>query len=217
LLLNNLIVDAAFRKMFCAKLGVSRETLDRLSVYGELLIKWQTTINLVSNSTIDDMWRRHFLDSAQIFSLLPSDAKNTLDIGSGAGFPGLVLALMGAKNVTLVESDTRKCMFLKEVLRETNSVANIENCRIEDFTEASFDVITARALAPLDKLLVYAQPYFCPGTIGVFPKGRRFDLELTSAKERWRLKYSLVPSVTDTSGAIIVVEEVSGGPTKKIL
>ena len=163
------------------------------------------------------MWCRHFLDSAQIFSLLPPETKNILDIGSGAGFPGLILALMGAKNVTLVESDTRKCMFLQEVLRETNSVANIENCRIEGFTKSSFDVVTARALAPLDKLLVYVQPYFWPGTLGIFPKGRQYGSELSSAKKRWQLKYSLVPSVTDTSGAIIVVEEIIGGPTKNNL
>ena len=196
---------------------VSHETLDRFSVYGKLLIKWQSAINLVSNNTIDNMWQRHFLDSAQIFSLLPPRTKNILDIGSGAGFPGLVLAIMGAKNVTLVESDTRKCMFLKEVLRETTSVANIENCRIEDFTKSSFDVVMARALAPLDKLLVYAQPYFSSGTVGIFPKGRRFELELASAKKQWQLKYSLAPSLTDTSGAIIVVKEMLGGPTKKLI
>jgi 16S rRNA (guanine527-N7)-methyltransferase len=203
--------------MLQSRLGVSRETLDRFSVYGELLIKWQSAINLVSSGTIDDMWRRHFLDSAQIFSLLPPETKNILDIGSGAGFPGLVLALMGAKNVTLVESDTRKCMFLKEVLRETNSIANIENRRIEGFTESNFDVVTARALAPLDKLLVYVQPYFRLGTVGFFPKGRQFGSELASAKKHWQLKYSLVPSVTDAAGVIIVVEELFGGPVKKIL
>jgi 16S rRNA (guanine527-N7)-methyltransferase len=210
-------VDETSKEMLRSTLGVSRETLDRFSIYGELLIKWQSAINLVSDKTISDMWRRHFLDSAQLFSLLPPGTKNVLDIGSGAGFPGLVLALMGVKNLTLVESDTRKCMFLQEVLRETNSVANIENCRIEGFTKSSFDVVTARALAPLDKLLVYAQPYFWPGTIGVFPKGRRYGSELASAKQHWQLKYSLVPSVTDASGAIIVVEEMFGGPTKKTL
>jgi 16S rRNA (guanine527-N7)-methyltransferase len=203
--------------MLQSTLGVSRETLSRLSVYGELLIKWQSSINLVANSTIDDMWHRHFLDSAQIFSLLPPETKNILDIGSGAGFPGLVLAIMGAKNVTLVESDTRKCMFLKEVLRETNSAANIENCRVEDLTRSSFDVVTARALAPLDKLLVYAQPYFRSGTVGFFPKGRKFASELARTKKHWKFKYTLVPSVTDTSGTIIVVEEILGRPTKKTL
>ena len=210
-------MDSVSRGVLGSRLGVSRETLDRFSVYGELLIKWQSAINLVSSNTIGDLWHRHFLDSAQIFSLLPPETKNILDIGSGAGFPGLVLALMGAKNVTLVESDTRKCMFLKEVLRETNSIANIENCRIESFTKSNFDVVTARALAPLDKLLVYAQPFFRAGTVGFFPKGRQFGSELASAKKHWQLKYSLVPSVTDTSGAIIVVEEMLGGPIKKTL
>jgi 16S rRNA (guanine527-N7)-methyltransferase len=210
-------MDEISSRLLQSTLGVSRETLDRFSIYGKLLIKWQAKINLVSNNTIDDMWRRHFLDSAQLFSLLPSESKNILDIGSGGGFPGLVLALMGKKNVTLVESDTRKCMFLREVLRETNSVANIENYRIEDFKKSSFDVVTARALAPLDRLLIYAQPFFWPGSIGVFPKGRQFSSELASAKKHWQLKYSLVPSVTDTCGAIIIVEEMFGGPTKKTL
>ena len=212
---SNRSVDETTSRLLRSTLGVSRETLDRFAIYGKLLIKWQSAINLVSNNTIDDMWRRHFLDSAQLFSLLPPESKNILDIGSGAGFPGLVLALMGVKDVTLVESDTRKCMFLKEVLRETHSVANIENYRIEDFKKSSFDVVTARALAPLDRLLIYAKPYFWPGTIGIFPKGRQFNSELASAKKRWQLKYSLVPSVTDASGAIIVVEEMFGGPTKK--
>ena len=110
-----MIIEQKSKEILLTHLDVSRETLELFVSYGELLLKWQSKINLVSDKTLDDMWRRHFLDSAQLFGLLPGNNPSILDVGSGAGFPGLVLVLMGARNVTLIESDTKKCMFLREV------------------------------------------------------------------------------------------------------
>ena len=202
-------IEPLIKEILKSQLNVSRETLDLFSLYAETLAKWQAKINLISGKTINDLWERHFLDSAQLYSLLPSGTKSILDIGSGAGFPGMVLALMGVKNVTLVESDLKKCLFLSEVLRQTGKHANIINCRIEEFDGGYFDIITARALAPMDKLLSYINPHFGPTTRGVFLKGERLDRELTKAKKQWKLKYKTFPSITDDGGSIIIVEKIS--------
>ena len=204
-------MDESTQEIFTSQLNVSRETLDIFSVYGETLAKWQSKINLISGKTLDNVWRRHFLDCAQLHNLLPSGTKNILDIGSGAGFPGLVLAVMGVKNVTLVEADSKKCLFVSEVVRRTGRHANIVNCRIEEFDGGYFDVITARALAPMDKLLPYINPHFGPKTKGIFLKGQQVDRELTKAKKQWKLDYKTVQSITNDSGSIIVVEKISSG------
>ena len=204
-------MDESTQEIFTSQLNVSRETLDIFLVYGETLAKWQSKINLISGKTLDNVWRRHFLDCAQLHNFLPSGTKNILDIGSGAGFPGLVLAVMGVKNVTLVEADSKKCLFLSEVVRRTGRHANIVNCRIEEFDGGHFDVITARALAPMDKLLPYINPHFGPKTKGIFLKGQQVDRELTKAKKQWKLKYKTIPSITSDGGSIIIVEKISSG------
>ena len=204
-------MDESTQEIFTSQLNVSRETLDIFSVYGETLAKWQSKINLISGKTLDNVWRRHFLDCAQLHNLLPSGTKSILDIGSGAGFPGLVLAVMGVKNVTLVEADSKKCLFLSEVVRRTGRHVNIVNCRIEEFDGGHFDVITARALAPMDKLLPYINPHFGPKTKGIFLKGQQVDRELTKAKKQWKLKYKTIPSITSDGGSIIIVEKISSG------
>jgi 16S rRNA (guanine527-N7)-methyltransferase len=204
-------MDESTQEIFTSQLNVSRETLDIFSVYGETLAKWQSKINLISGKTLDNVWRRHFLDCAQLHNLLPSGTKNILDIGSGAGFPGLVLAVMGVKNVTLVEADSKKCLFLSEVVRRTGRHANIVNCRIEEFDGGHFDVITARALAPMDKLLALHKSTLRPKTKGIFLKGERVDRELTKAKKQWKLKYKTIPSITSDGGSIIIVEKISSG------
>jgi len=204
-------MDEPTEEIFTSQLNVSRETLDIFSVYGETLAKWQSKINLISGKTIDNVWRRHFLDCAQLHNLLPRETKSILDVGSGAGFPGLVLAVMGAKNVTLVEADLKKCQFLSEVVRRTGKHANIVNCRIEEFDGGYFDVITARALAPMDKLLSYIIPHFGPATKGMFLKGEQVERELTKAKKQWKLKYKTIPSITSDGGSIIIVEKISSG------
>ena len=204
-------IDETTEEIFVSQLNVSRETLDLFLLYAEILAKWQAKINLISGNTIDNVWSRHFLDSAQLYDLVPRGAKTVLDIGSGAGFPGMVLAVMGVKNVTLVEADSRKCLFLSEVLRQTGTHANIVNCRIEEFDGGCYDIITARALAPMDKLLTYINPHFGPSTKGIFLKGEQVDRELTKAKKQWKLEYKTVPSITNDSGSIIVVEKISSG------
>ena len=205
-------MDETTKETFISQLNVSRETLDLFLHYAEILAKWQAKINLISGNTVDNVWSRHFLDSAQLYDLVPRGAKTLLDIGSGAGFPGMVLAVMGVKNVTLVEADSRKCLFLSEVLRQTGTHANIVNCRIEEFDGGYYDIITARALAPMDKLLTYINPHFGPGTKGIFLKGKQVGCELTKAKKQWKLEYKAVPSITNDRGSIIVVEKIASGP-----
>ena len=193
--------------------GVSRETLDRLSVYETLLKQWQKTINLVAPSTLDQIWWRHFADSAQLVALAPPGAKHWADLGAGAGFPGVVLALLlaerGGAHVMLVESDTRKAAFLAEVARKTGVPVDIYARRIEnDATQAkvgAVDVITARALAPMPRLLALAAPYYSEHTVGLFLKGREAQLEIDEARRNWDFSAEQFPSLTDNDGRITVI------------
>jgi 16S rRNA (guanine527-N7)-methyltransferase len=200
-------------KDFAGRFAVSRETLDRLETYASLLEQWQRTINLVAPSTLSAVWVRHFADSAQLLALAPAGAKHWLDLGSGAGFPGLVLAILLAERgegyVTLIESDTRKAAFLAEVARRTGVAVDILCKRIEkSATQAKLppiDVITARALAPLPRLLDLAAPYFSQATVGLFAKGREAQAEIEAAQAQWDFTFELHPSMTDSEGRIIVV------------
>lgn len=198
---------------FAAHFAVSRETLARLQTYEALLRQWQKTINLVAPSTLPDVWGRHFADSAQLAALAPPEARTWLDLGSGAGFPGLVLAIVlaerGEAKVTLIESDSRKAAFLREVARQTGTAVDILCERIEKVaTQAKlqpFDVITARALAPLPRLLDLAAPCFSPKSVGLFPKGREAQAEVEAAQRAWGFTARLQPSLTDADGRIVVV------------
>lgn len=183
--------------------SVSRETLARLKVYLGLLERWQKRINLVGNRSLADPWRRHFLDSAQLFPLLPKDTRSLVDLGSGAGFPGLVLGVLGVPEVHLVESDGRKCAFLREVARETGVSATIHIGRIEDLSPWPADVVTARALAPLDSLLSLALPFLDLGAAGLFLKGKSVFEELTEAKKSWKMAIKQFPSQSDPDGVIL--------------
>lgn len=183
--------------------GVSRETLDRLRLYGELLVKWQKTINLVGPSTLPDLWRRHFLDSAQLFPLLPDSARVLVDFGSGAGFPGLVLAILGVPEVHLIESDQRKCAFLREVARQTDAPVTVHAKRIEAVVPFAADVITSRALASLAQLLDLARPFLTPQTLCLFPKGQNVEAELTEAHKIWNMQVTRVPSRSDADATIL--------------
>lgn len=204
---------------FARAFNVSRETIDKLSIYEALLRQWQKTINLVAPSTLDHIWSRHFADSAQLLALAPPDAKRWLDLGSGAGFPGLVLAIMlagrdGAR-MTLVESDTRKAAFLAEVARRTGASVDIRPDRIEKVATqtklGAVDVITARALAPLPRLLDLAAPAFSPQTLGLFLKGREAEAEVDAARGRWAFESTLQPSLSDAGGRIVVVRALQAG------
>jgi 16S rRNA (guanine527-N7)-methyltransferase len=187
---------------------VSRETLARLETYATLLHKWQKAINLVSRDSLADLWRRHMLDSAQLFPLLPQTARILIDLGSGAGFPALVLAALGVPEVHLIESDARKCAFLREAARELGVAVQIHNCRAEEMPVMAADVVTARALAPLSELLDLAERFVAPHTICLFLKGKGVDEELTRAGERWNMTLTRQSSASDPSGTILRLEHV---------
>lgn len=193
---------------FQAQTAVSRETVDRLTAYADLLRKWQPKINLVGPSTMDDLWRRHFLDSAQLWPLLPAETKTLIDFGSGAGFPGLVLAVMGVPEVHLVESDQRKCAFMREAARATGVSVTIHNKRIEAIAPFPVDVVSSRALAALPQLLEFAAPFLAPHTTCLFPKGQNVEAELTHLNKIWTLRVDRQPSLTDADATILRLSEV---------
>ncbi len=197
--------------------GVSRETVDRLVVYEGLLRQWQNAVNLVAPSTLGEVWHRHFADSAQLVALVPPTAKSLVDLGSGGGFPGLVLAIMLADRpgfrVRLIESGQRKAAFLAEVSRRVGVPVDILSTRIEsDETHASVgraDVVTARALARLDRLLGLAAPLFGPETVGLFLKGREAADEIGEARDAWQFDAELVASVTEATGSVVVIRRLA--------
>jgi 16S rRNA (guanine527-N7)-methyltransferase len=199
---------------FRAAFGISRETLDRLTTYAQILRKWQATINLVAPSTLDDIWHRHFADSAQLWQFRPSDARVWLDIGSGAGFPGLVLAILGAETGAthhiLIESDARKAAFLRETARATGITVDILGMRIENpETRAkvkTVDCLTARALAPLPRLLEMSAPYFASATLGLFLKGKDAAAEVEQAALEWQFDCELKPSMTDADARVVLLK-----------
>ncbi len=217
---------------FAAAFGVSRETVARLETYETLLRQWQKAVNLVAARTLEAVWQRHFADSAQLVALAPA-ARSWVDLGSGAGFPGLVVAILLAegtparaptpspcpgepdgatpvpRGVTLIESDTRKAAFLGAVARETGIVVDILSTRIETCATQSRvappDVVTARALAPLDKLLSLAAPFLRSRTVGLFPKGREAAKEVEAARQTWTFTSELIPSSTEAEAHIVRV------------
>lgn len=194
---------------FAAKTGVSRETLARLKAYADLLGDWNARHNLVAKSTLPDLWHRHMWDSAQLAPLIPETARTLADLGSGAGFPGLVLAAMRSDlAVTLHEATTKKCAFLQAAADRMGITVTIANARIEDRPPQPFDVVTARALAPLPQLLEYAHSFVRPNSVCLFLKGQNVAAELTEATKYWNMKASQVPSQTDPSGAIVTVREL---------
>lgn len=187
---------------------VSRETMELLETYHHMLVRWQRTINLVAPSTLPAAWTRHFVDSAQLFDLAPSDARLWLDLGSGGGFPGLVVAAMAKDarpnlRVTLVESDIRKCGFMREVARALNVQATILPQRISDIPKQSADVVTARALAGLSSLIDHAKPHISVNTCLLFPKGESYQSELEAMPPHWQTRVETFQSVTDPAATIL--------------
>jgi len=186
--------------------SVSRETLGRLETMIETLLHWQKAINLVGRATLDDVWTRHILDSAQLIPLIPKGAKSLADLGSGAGFPGLVLAaLRPALDVTLIESDARKSAYLGEAARRMAlpKQPRIVVSRIEAAAPAQADVMTARALAPLGQLLAWADRHRSNHAICLFHKGKGWQAELTEAMKDWEIECTPQPSVTDRDAVIL--------------
>ncbi len=202
-------------EIFREKINVSRETLAHLKLYVEILQRWQSKINLVSQDSLDALWTRHMLDSAQLIDHIPAETKIITDLGSGAGFPGLVIAIITGVETHLVESDSRKSAFLREVIRQTEAPVEIHNGRAEDIAPWRSDIITARALAPLPKLLAYAAP-FLRSTSGseppddsskcLFLKGAAWRDELTEAQKSWHIQCQDVVSITDPTGRILIIK-----------
>lgn len=196
-------------QQFQSRFGVSRETLAKLEVYAAHLHKWNPAINLVSKSTLEDLWSRHLADSAQVFSLIPEGTKVLVDLGSGAGFPGLVLAILGVPEVHLVESDVRKAAFLREVARVTGAPATVHPVRIEVADTPPADIVSARALAELTLLLPWAHGMLKPGGTCLFPKGRTAEDELTAVKDSWNMRVERFPSQTDPAGTILRISDLA--------
>lgn len=203
----------ADRDHFQSKVDVSRETLVRLDQYAALLRKWNPAINLVAPSTLTDLWGRHFLDSAQIITLSPENAKTWVDLGSGGGFPGMVIAILAAElhpelRVACIESDLRKATFLRTVARETGLEVQVISDRIEAVAQQRADVVSARALAPLTKLLGLAGRHLGPGGSALFLKGAGYRHEIEEALENWTFEVDTVPSTTDSEAAILRIGEI---------
>ena len=193
------------------QLELSQPVVKRLDRYVEMLEEEQAKMNLIGASTLPVVWTRHILDSAQLFCLLDSSDKTVLDLGSGAGFPALVLAAMDTEKKRmfhLVESDGKKCAFLKKVVEACELQAVIHNERIEQMEKFGADVITARALAPLDKLIKYAFPFFKKGTRCLFMKGAKAQEELTAALKKYQARIEKIPSVSSDEGTILLMSEV---------
>lgn len=191
---------------------VSRETEERLAILVAELERWQKAKNLVSNATLDEVWTRHIADSLQLFDLAP-EARRWLDLGSGGGFPGLVLGIRLAEtggHIDLVESNARKCAFLRHAARLTGAPVTVHNARIEAVMPqflGKVEAVTARALAPLPLLLDWCKDLLRTGVIGVFPKGQYLDAELTEASKYWKIQASTFPSVTDSAARILVIRD----------
>lgn len=194
-------------------LDVSRETKDKLELLERELRRWQAIKNLVGPATLDHIWDRHIVDSLQLLNLAP-EAKLWLDLGSGAGFPGLVLAIAGAERglkVHLVESNSRKCAFLRHIARLTGVSATVHEARLESVIPnfiGKADVVSARALASLTMLLDWTEPLLKAGTIGLFPKGRDAEIELTEARKKWTFKADILPSRTDSDARILRITSI---------
>ncbi len=200
---------------FCSHVFVSRETYEKLCVFHKTLIKWQNSINLISKSTIKNIWERHFLDSAQLYKFVKDIEGNIMDFGSGAGFPGIVLAIMGKKNIHLVESDYKKCVFLKEIAMLTETDITIHNCRIEDLSFINVDLITCRALASLSKLIDYVEGFIDKALAEkqklpklLFLKGKSYHSEVLELGNNNKIIFEEYPSITDKHGTILYIKKI---------
>lgn len=192
--------------------NVSRETLERLKLYVALLENWNSRHNLVSAASLHEVWRRHIWDSAQLFDLVPTNAESLVDLGSGAGFPGLILSTLfrdrpGFRTV-LFEATRKKTDFLTAAAERLGVSVEIRNSRIEQAKPERFDIVTARACAPLSRLLSYAQAFQAPRTVNLFLKGQSVGDELTEAHKIWKMRVEERPSRSDPSGKILVIDQL---------
>ena len=200
---------------FCLHQNVSRETYEKFIIFHKTLIKWQKSINLISKSSIENIWVRHFLDSAQLYRYTKKIDGNILDFGSGAGFPGLILAMMGHKNIHLVESDQKKCTFLREVAMLSETDVIIHNNRIENLKFFDVELITARALAPLDKLINYVEAFSKKSVTNkilpkmLFLKGKFYKKEILELSKTKKISFQEYQSITDHFGKILYINSIN--------
>lgn len=198
-----------------ARVDVSRETYERLEIYAELLARWNRKINLVSPESIADLWRRHVVDSVQLARLAPEAARSWVDLGSGAGLPGLLVAAVRQEafpleKMVLIDSDQRKAAFMAEASRAMQVPVTIEIRRLGEPTEPEpFDVISARALAPLPKLLDYAEPFVSDRSICLFPKGKNRSSEIETASLAWSITIDEIQSRSSDESAVLRLQDVS--------
>lgn len=198
-------------KNIMEKYSVSRETISKLKTYEALLHEWQQKFNLVSKASLEGAWNRHFLDSLQLLNFIPDDTKLLYDFGSGAGFPGLVLATVLQEKtpylkIKLIESIKKKTLYLNHVA-EICHIQNVEiiNDRIENLPPQKADVITSRAMCSLDELLKYAYRFTSRKTKCIFPKGKKYAEEISEAEKHWNFEYKIIPSMTSEEGAIVII------------
>ena len=191
--------------------NVSRETFEKFETVQQQLIQWSKRFNLVAPSSLPQFWVRHVLDSVQLYGLAPKAAKNWLDLGSGAGFPGIILAIMitqrpGAK-MTLIEANGKKASFLRHLAREVGAPVQVLQQRIEAVEPFTTEVITARALSSLSDLLEYSLPFCDKNTLLVLPKGKQVEAELSAAQNNWKLQFSSHSSITDKDASVLCIRE----------
>lgn len=196
-----------------AWLDVSRETLAQFGRFVALVEKWNPVINLVSKASLPDLWSRHLLDSAQLYALVPQTAQRLADLGSGGGFPGLVLAILArdarpSLHVTLIEADRRKSVFLSEAVRHLALNSTVMSERIEILAPLQADVVTARALAPLSALCGYAHRHLAPGGVALFAKGAHAGDELAEAQRHWRFTLTRADSKSDEKSSILILRDL---------
>lgn len=195
---------------------VSRETLDRLRAYADLIARWNSKINLVASSTIPDLWQRHIVDSAQLFAHAPRDAQHWVDIGSGGGLPGLVCAILAQESLpecrfTLIESDQRKSAFLMTAARELGLAVHVPAKRVEAVPAQQADIVSARALAPLPVLLGFVSRHLRPGGVALLPKGKNHEQELAAARAEWQFNATSIESRTDNLARLLIVKDIFRG------
>ena len=207
---------AAYRAAHPLLAELPEDTLRRLEIYAHLLEKWRRAVNLVGKSTLDDIWIRHFADCLQVSKAVP-EARRWLDLGSGAGFPGLVTAIKYAgepdTKVHLIESNQRKCAFLRTIARETSVPALVHCGRLEEILptlDEPIDAVSARALAPLEALLVFAEKFIEKGAVGVFSKGKQFEAELTGSLTAGKYLITTMESRTSSTARLVLVKRRSG-------